>query len=445
MSASLKILWLKSGPLYPLDTGGKIRTHAMLTEISKAHQVTYLAFKEEKRPLHTDEEQAPYAIRKSWIPWQEAASGSPKFFLQLFINFFFSSLPYALAKYQSSAMSDQIAKFDACGDFDLIICDFLSPAPNFRPIHSKLRTPTILFQHNIESQIWKRLATTKSNIFSQVYFILQYRRMFRWERRLSQRFDGIITVSPNDTEFCREYYRLQNVLGAVPTGVNVDFFRPSPPTCPSSDLHPATAGLHPDKQPIRPSSRDRGTTARQAASHRIAFLGSMDWMPNIECVQYFITHVLPLIHNTQPDALFYVIGRDPAPAIRELAKNHPSVELTGTVDDIRPHLQSCGLMVVPLHAGGGTRIKIFEAMAMGIPVVSTTIGAEGLPVTHGEDILIANSDHDLAEACLQLMGDPSFAQKIATSAREKVERDHSWHAVSEHFIELCRTVITMDN
>jgi glycosyltransferase involved in cell wall biosynthesis len=433
MTDPLNILWIKSGPLYPLDTGGKIRTHSMLTEICKDHQVTFLAFKDDEHPLHADEEQASYAMRKSWIPWREAVTGSPKFFLQLLFNFFFSPLPYALAKYQSSAMSAQIAELDASGDFDLIICDFLSPAPNFRPIHSQLRTPTILFQHNIESQIWKRLATSKSNIISQAYFILQYRRMFRWERRLSRRFNGVITVSPDDAEFCREYYRLDNVLGAVPTGVNTDFFRPTSSRENGITVH------QPTPLPLHSSLTSQPTA--YSPQPRIAFLGSMDWMPNIECVQYFTTHVLPLIHEIQPDVLFYVIGRNPTPSIRELAKNHSSVELTGTVDDIRPHLQSCDLMVVPLHAGGGTRIKIFEAMAMGIPVVSTTIGAEGLPVTHGEDILIANSDQALANACLQLLDDPELTQKITTAARKKVEQDHSWHAVSEQFIRLCKTAI----
>lgn len=412
MGNALKILWLKSGPLYPLDTGGKIRTHSMLEEISENHQVTYLAYKEESQPLHKDEEEAEYATFKSWISWKEASTGSLKFFLQLLYNFFFSSLPFALAKYQSSSMSDEIAKLDSSGEYDLIICDFLSSAPNFRSIHSQLRTPAILFQHNVESQIWKRLATSQSNLISQSYFFLQYRRMFRWERKLSRLFAGIITVSPNDAEFCKEEYRLKNILGAVPTGVNVDYFQPS------------------HDSPMNSSSKPR-----------IAFLGSMDWMPNIECVQYFINRVLPLVQKEQPDTQFIVIGRDPAPAIRELAKNHPSIELTGTVDDIRPHLQSCALMVVPLHAGGGTRIKIFESMALGIPVVSTTIGAEGLPVTHGEDILIANSDQGLANACLQLLENTDLSAKIASTGRQKVEQDHSWHAVSEQFIELCNTVI----
>ncbi|MCF6311081.1 MAG: glycosyltransferase family 4 protein [Verrucomicrobiales bacterium] len=405
MTNSLKILWVKSGPLYPLDTGGKIRTHAMLSEINKDHKVTYLAFKENDSSLHHDEETAPYAIQKSWIPWREAATGTVKFFLQLFNNLLFSSLPYALAKYQAAGMSSKILKLDASGDFDLIICDFLSSAPNFRAIHSQLKTPTVLFQHNIESQIWKRLATSKRNVISQAYFSLQYRRMFRWERKLSLLFDGIITVSQNDADFCKEAYHLNNIIGAVPTGVNIVFFSP------------------------------KETAAPKPA--RIAFLGSMDWMPNIECVQYFVAKVLPLIHTVQPELSFYVIGRNPAPVICELTKNHRSVELTGTVDDIRPHLQSCNLMIVPLHAGGGTRIKIFEAMAMGIPVVSTTIGAEGLPVTHGKDILIANRDQDLADACLQLLQNPDLAKKIAIAGREKVEQDHSWHAVSEQFIKLC--------
>ena len=138
---------------------------------------------------------------------------------------------------------------------------------------------------------------------------------------------------------------------------------------------------------------------------------------------------------------FYIVGRNPATAVKKLG-SLPGLHVVGTVEDIRPHLQSCDFMVVPLRAGGGTRIKIFEAMAMGVPVVSTTIGAEGLPVTHGENILIANSDQELADACLTLLTNPALAKNISSAARKKVEKDHSWKAVSKQFIDLCESVAT---
>ena len=138
MPDSLKILWVKTGPLFPLDTGGKKRTHAMLRELSKQHRVTYLALKEDGLELSPDEQEADYAATKKWLPWAETASGTPKFFAELLGNFLFSSLPYALAKYRSGLMESEIACLCSDGNFDLVICDFLSPAVNFLKISKEL-------------------------------------------------------------------------------------------------------------------------------------------------------------------------------------------------------------------------------------------------------------------------------------------------------------------
>jgi glycosyltransferase involved in cell wall biosynthesis len=167
----------------------------------------------------------------------------------------------------------------------------------------------------------------------------------------------------------------------------------------------------------------------------------MDWMPNIECVHHFVRDIFPRLLATRPDARLLVIGRDPAPSLQKLAAENDRVILTGTVDDVRPRLDRCEVLVVPLRSGGGTRIKIFEAMAQGVPVVSTTIGAEGLPVVHGESILIADEAEAFADAVLTLLQSPEARGALATHARELLVRSYSWESVTANFLDLCLSCI----
>ncbi len=396
----MNLFWIKSGPLFPADTGGRKRTLGMLREISRAgHHVTYLALKPRSLQISDEETADSYATVKNWVDWDESPRGSAKFFFELGINLAFSSRPYVLDKYRSRLWREKIATGAAAAD--VVVCDFLTPAPNFEGL--KLSKPTVLFQHNIESQIWKRLASTAGGGLKGFYLQNQWRRMLRWEERFSKEFDGVITVSPEDSDFCRTHYCLQNVLGDVPTGVDVDAFR----------------------------------LPGQSASLCIGFLGSMDWMPNVEAVLRFMERILPLIRGTLPEVRIKIIGRNPPSSILRLATTIPLVEVTGTVADVQPHVHECSVMVVPLMAGGGTRIKIFECMAMGVPVVSTAIGAEGLPVRHDKEILIEDEDEGFAVAVIRLLTDRSKAHNLASNARALMEEKFSWSAAATRFVELC--------
>jgi glycosyltransferase involved in cell wall biosynthesis len=170
----------------------------------------------------------------------------------------------------------------------------------------------------------------------------------------------------------------------------------------------------------------------------MVFTGSMDWLPNEDGVEYFVSQVLPLVRREVPDAQFWAVGRRPSAALRALVSE--TVHVTGTVDDIRPYLDRGAVCVVPLRSGGGTRIKIFEAMSMGKPVVSTTVGAEGLPVTHDRDILLADSPEDFARATVELLRDPARRRRLGGAARELVQANHSWAAVGAHFDTILSSV-----
>jgi polysaccharide biosynthesis protein PslH len=407
----MNILWVKTGPLHPVDTGGRKRTHAMLRELAKEHHVTYLALKDTALPLHPDEETDDYAQEKIWIPWSETPKRSWRILPDLLKNLLASELPYSISKYLSPGMAGKISELDASGRFDLLVCDFIFPAPNFGDI-ANLRTPSVLFQHNVEAEIWRRLAESQTHPLKRWFFQRQFQRMERSERRLAAQFGGVINVSAHDSEICRTRYQLANVLGEVPTGVDTSYFTPR-----SDDF--SSAAIHPT----------------------LGFLGSMDWNANIDAVDWFLTEAFPSIRKKQPTVRFRVIGRNPPIWLTQKHGTTDGVEFTGTVDDVRPYAAGCDLIVIPLRVGSGTRLKILECMAMGIPVLSTTIGAEGLNFTPGTHLEISDTIEELIAKSLELLAQPPTLTRLATDARAKVTADHSWHAATRHFTELCQKAI----
>jgi glycosyltransferase involved in cell wall biosynthesis len=194
----------------------------------------------------------------------------------------------------------------------------------------------------------------------------------------------------------------------IPTGVDVEYFRPSP-------------------------DRDQPGT--------LVFSGAMDWMPNEDAMVYFIKRMWPRIRQQIPNASLCVVGRNPSRALVELAANHQGIEITGIVDDIRPFVHRAAVYVVPLRIGGGTRLKIFEAMAMGKAIVSTTIGAEGLPVHPGQDILIVDDPEQFADTTIRLLGDSVQREELGRAARELVNRTYSWDAVVQPFETVLNTLV----
>ncbi len=212
----------------------------------------------------------------------------------------------------------------------------------------------------------------------------------------------VVAVSEIDASLMRKQYGIQRV-DAVSTGVDMDYFAPPQAVPQSSDL---------------------------------VFIGSMDWLPNIDGASWFVREVLPLIRKQKPDCSLVLAGRTPARAIFDLAVADPLIQVTGTVPDVRPYLWGAVASIVPLRVGGGTRLKIFESMAAGIPVVSTTIGAEGLPVQHGSDILLADDPAAFAECCLKLIQDPPSRARLADAAKNLVSSRFSWEAVAHEFERL---------
>jgi polysaccharide biosynthesis protein PslH len=391
----MKLLWVKTDFLHPTTRGGQIRTLELLRQLHRRHEIHYVAFHDPREPEGLS--RAPEYSSKAYpIDFQLRDKSSPAFLGELIAGLF-SSLPVAVRRYQSSDMRLQIERLISLERFDCVICDFLAPSPNIPDL-----SPCILFQHNVEAVIWQRRTEHAGDPLRRFYLKLQADRMLRYEGEVCRKVQKVIAVSESDAALMRECYGAKRVE-AVPTGVDADYFKARAPVPPSADL---------------------------------VFVGSMDWAPNIDGIDWFQREVLPLILRRKPDCSIAIVGRTPPPAIQELAARHPGVQVTGTVPDVRPWLWGSRLSIVPLRVGGGTRLKIFEAMAAGAPVVSTTIGAEGLGVRDGDTIRLADSPEDFAAACIALLDDAAERERLRDRALQMVTEQYSWEAVASAFEKL---------
>ncbi|HVN18139.1 MAG TPA: glycosyltransferase, partial [Dongiaceae bacterium] len=234
----------------------------------------------------------------------------------------------------------------------------------------------------------------------------EYLKLRHFESRRSQRFDHVITVSSQDRDFFKHSIPPSRI-SVLPTGVDLDFF-------------------HPVEAPQNPLE--------------LVFTGSMDWLANEDAILFFGEHILPLLLRAKPGITLTVVGRDPTEKLRRFAQSVPQIRLTGTVDDVRPYMARAGVYVLPLQVGSGTRLKVFEAMAMEKAMVSTHVGVEGLPVVPGQHLLIADSPREFANAVLRLLDDATLRQTIGRNARTLVETGYGWPKITESFESILRHV-----
>ncbi|HXH07676.1 MAG TPA: glycosyltransferase [Vicinamibacterales bacterium] len=400
----MRILWLNPNLLVPLDKGGKLRTWHLLRQLAPRHDITYVCFAPPAaRPEHL-EAMHQVCARLVAMPREDPPKGTPRFWLHA-ARFLLDPLPYAVAKYRSRRFARAVAEILRVERPDVVVCDFLPPLVNLP--RGPLPAPMVLFTHNVEAEIWRRHALNAAGP-RRALLRGQWRRMQAFESAALARADLVLAVSDADREtFARLYPGRAPRCLVVPTGVDTTYFRP----------------------PV----------ALDADPHRLVFTGSMDWLPNEDAMLYCCREILPVIRRREPGVSLQIVGRDPTPAVRRLARE-PGVEVTGTVDDIRPYLARAGAVVVPLRIAGGTRLKIFEAMAMGRPVVATTVGAEGLPVADGRDILIADDPERFAAAVVRLVRDDAERRRIGLAARRLVESRYDWAVVARALEEAVTAV-----
>ena len=398
----MRLLWMKSDYVIPPDTGGKIRTYNLLRELNRLCEVTYLSFKASLAPNDEPDIQA-CARRVVTVHRVEEQKEGLGFYSRV-LRGMASRLPYIIQKYRSRDIVEHQRRFvRSDAQPSVVLCDFLEMAEN---VDWSLPCPKVLFQHNVESMIWQRYFETERNPLKKAYFGYERTRMSRYESETCNRFDMVFTVSEEDKAKLRREYGVKRPIEVLETAVDAEFFLPDP-------------------------------TATPEAS-KLVFLGSLDWMPNVDGIKWFATEVYPLLKQRHQGVTVDIVGRRPVAEIRRLAEADASIRVIGNVPDVRPHITAGELFIVPLRIGGGSRIKIYEAMSMNRPVVSTTIGAEGLPLVPHEHIAIGDSPSEFANQISQLLENKDQQAALAKSAYDLVTRNYQWKHVAVKLRDHCQ-------
>ena len=401
----MRILWVKADKLLPVENGGNIRTYHILRHLSARHQLTFYSY------YGGAVDQAYERELQERLPGSVAVCTGKRNLSGIsrgldYLAHLNSQPPYAVSRFASFKVQDQLRAWFREQRFDVAVCDFLDAAVNFP---GRLNIPGVLFQHNVESEIWRRHAATAGNPVKRMIYRMEFGKMERYERIVVRKFHHVVAVSESDRALMTQWVDGDRVT-VVPTGVDLAEYRP-----------------HPDAAEPGPV---------------VTFVGAMDWEPNVDGVEYFASEVWPAIKADVPDAKLRIVGRNPDRRVKKWASE--SIEVTGRVPSVVEYLHQSSVVIVPLRIGGGTRLKIYEAMATAKAVVSTTVGAEGLDVHHGRDIMLADDARSFAQAVIMLLRDRELRQRYERAALETAGRC-DWPAIGERFQQVLQAVVQKKN
>ena len=371
---------------FPLDQGGRIRMFSILRHLSRNHEVHLVTNVLGPVPDGAVEALSPYMatiemVARPYTLWRSAWR---------LLRSFAARKPYILFKYHSPALSRRVAAMTCVIQPDCILIEsqYLIACAQHIPV------PVIIDFHDIASQLYARFAASPRLSLKKIHGYMQYGFINRLERNLPGQVSACTVISNEDKLMLQTLSGADNIF-VVPNGVDLDYFK-------STDSH-------------------------EGEKLDIVFTGSMDYYPNQDAVLFFCQEALPLLWAERPETTFTIVGRDPGPAVLAL-QEEPRICVTGVVDDVRPYLQKATLVVIPLRMGGGTRIKALEAAAMGKPIVSTTLGLEGINFHHQTHVLIADTPADFAAACLQLLDSPQTRKALGQMAQTAVRAQYAWES-----------------
>ena len=409
MSRRRRLLFVSSRYLFPADSGGKIRTVNILRGMKDGSFEIVLTGPSPARERPADPAELA-SICDRFASWPDAPRGA--FFRWTRLRHLVGALPVAVATDYSTAGQQAIAR-ELKQPPDIVVVDFPHAAVLAPPPYP---CPSVMFTHNVEAEIFRRHAEVAGNPVKREIWRRQTAKMERYERDLLRRFTSVVAVSERDQAYFQRVYQIGSV-STIPTGVDLDYFTYS--------------------RNAEPAQGDGGS---------VVFTGSMDWMANIDGVEFLMDAVWPAVSSARPGARCVIVGRSPPPALVERARaRRLNWEFTGFVDDVRPFVRRAHVYVIPLRVGGGTRIKVYEAMAMGCPVVSTRIGVEGLPVERDRHYLEADSGEALARAIVALLDDRERGARLSQEARKYVEENMSARRAAQAFEQICLRALQQGN
>ena len=377
----MRVLFLAGACPYPPNSGGTMRTYNLLIRLCHRHEITLVA------PSAREVDLAKaFGGRLERVIAVEAPSRSMSRSLVSLL----SPLPYIVKAHENPAMAQAVRQALCSGSFDLLHCDSISA---IQAVQTDSTLPMVFNAHNVEAVIWERYVREERRPWMQLILRSQLKKVVSYEQSRLPIFDWCVAVSEEDRAEIQRRYGIKN-SGVTANGVDLDYYQLSP---------------------------DSGAL-------NAVFVGSLDWRPNQDAARWFLDSIWPLIGDELPEATFTLVGRRPPKWIRRLCAR-ARVSLRADVLDVRDYLAKAGIVVVPLRIGGGSRLKILEAMAAGRCVISTTVGAEGLQVRDGEHLVIADDPAVFANRAISLLRDSARRQRIAQAGRALVESRYGWDSI----------------
>lgn len=397
----MRLLILAPQLPWPPNQGTALRNLNLVRVLATRHQVHLVCFGDpaaERGPL------ADWGVAVTVVP-----APPPRSFLRRLWELPSQPVPDLLRRLASPAMDRCLAELaagpaaDPAGQVDVLQVEGIEMAPFGLALRDRLarrgRPPRLVYDaHNAEwilqDRAWRAdLGRGLAGLPGVVYSLIQTAKLRRYERRLLRASDAVVAVSAADAEVLRALASDVTPV-VVPNGVDLDLYRPGPADAEDADL--------------------------------VVFTGKMDFRPNIDGMAWFCETVWPLARALRPTLRLAIVGRDPVPRVRALASTDLGIEVTGAVPDVRPFIARAGIVVVPLRVGGGTRLKVLEAMAAGKAILATGLGAEGLDLADGREALLVDEPAAMARAIAALAGDGARRAELGRAARARAERDYGW-------------------
>lgn len=395
----MRILYVLPELPYPPDRGGRIVMYNFVRGMMKRHDVWVCSL------IHHKEDRQHVEVFREICPNFKVFPAGSRWSSVRMIYSLLSSDPYKVIRFRNRKMMSWVQRCIAENKIDLVHCQNFYTA---QYVTGEEPCARVLYKENFETLMLQRyLQGLRGSRLLKWAAGLQVKRTFDYETSICKRFDKVVLISDADRHRF-EMHQKDVPLESLPPGVDLEYYRPSP------------------QQPVK---------------SRVVFTGSMNYFPNVDAVNFFCSSVWPIVRKSIPDAEFLIVGQRPEAAIQRW-HGKDGIRVTGRVDDVRPFAEESAVYVVPLRIAGGVRLKILEAMAMGKAVVSTSIGAEGLDLAAGRDLLVADRPQEMARQVIALLTDTNKRVRLETQARAFAERHGDWDKQIDRleaiYREVCR-------
>ncbi|MCK5580809.1 MAG: glycosyltransferase [Candidatus Omnitrophica bacterium] len=397
----MNVLFIAPRLPLPADTGGKIRTFNIIKQIAKRDNLDLVCFSFEQNDESYLKDFDALGIRARLVPVEEPGLG---YKVKTVLS---DQRPFSAVKYCTDQMRESIEELIKGAKYDMVYVDHIHMA-HYQSCFKQV--PCIVDEHNVEYRILERCANVEKNFLKAWVYQGQAEKMKRFEVTKVLEFSACSAVSEDDARLLRNLVQNQVPIHVIQNGVDTEFFR-------------------------------QRATGNGLGEDALVFTGSMDWLPNDDAMKFFVQDVLPLVWQKSEDTKLYVVGKGPSLELKQLAEKDKRVVVTGRVDDVRPYMDKAKVFITPLRIGGGTRLKILEAMSMQKAVVSTSIGAEGINCQDGKDILLADAPKEFADKVLMLLDDPQKRESLGVAGRQLVLEKYDWNIVGEKLDKICRNMV----